>query len=136
MFPVLHCDIPDHASCFTVLGPVSVSALRCQTANMRPAPLLAWPRSGDTLPPILALASLTNPQPCCLINHCTVETVDVGTVQWKVCRQCGTPSSVYCHSRGSGSGSVVACVTSRNCVKTFGHNNFSFQGNIDVERAL
>ena len=46
-------------------------------ANMRPAPLLAWPRAADTLPPILALASLTNPQPCCLINHCTVETVDV-----------------------------------------------------------
>ena len=129
MFPVLYyCDIPDHASCFTVLGPVSVSALRCQTANMRPAPLLAWPRAADTLPPILALASLTNPQPCCLINHCrncrcwdsSVESVSA--VRHSLL--CLLPWRRWPRLR------LVGSVTSRNCVKTFGHNNFSFQGNL------
>ena len=135
MFPVLHCDIPDHASCFTVLGPVSVSALGCQHAPSS-APGLATVRRYT---PTYSGFSFTNKPTTLLFDkplHCRNCRCYVGTVQWKVCRQCGTPSSVYCHSRGSGSGSVVACVTSRNCVKTFGHNNFSFQGNIDVERPL
>ena len=40
MCHVLHGDIPEHASCFTVPGPVAVSALRRQHAP-GPAPGLA-----------------------------------------------------------------------------------------------
>ena len=78
MFPVYSTVI------FLIMPHVLLFWDRCLcphcAAIMRPAPLLAWPRSGDTLPPILTLASLTNPQPCCLINHCRNCRCYVGTV--------------------------------------------------------
>ena len=133
MFPVLHCDIPDHASCFTVLGPVSVSALRCHHAPS-PAAGLATVRRYT---PTYSDFSFTNKPTTLLFDkplHCRncrcwdswVESVSAA----RHSLLCLLPWRRWPRLR------LVGSVTSRNCVKTFGHNNFSFQGNIDVERAL
>ena len=132
MFHVFHCT-----EIFLIMPHVLLYWVRwlCPhcAANMRPAPLLAWHRGADTLPPILALASLTNPQPCCLIHHhchcrnCRCWDSSVESVSARHSLLCLPPWRRWPRLSWLGLGGGV---TSRNCVKTFGHNNFSFQGNL------